>query len=52
MSSDTLDHRHLANANTLSVNLVGNGGVSGGAGAINCGLGANICPRTSPRTPR
>jgi uncharacterized repeat protein (TIGR02543 family) len=30
-------------ANTLSVELVGNGGVSGGSGAINCGLGATIC---------
>ena len=37
-------HRDLrVPANTLTVNLVGNGNVSGGGGAINCGLGANIC---------
>jgi Divergent InlB B-repeat domain len=30
-------------ANTLTVDLVGNGNVSGGSGAINCGTGANIC---------
>ena len=33
----------FAPANTLTVNLVGNGNVSGGSGAINCGLGATIC---------
>ena len=33
----------FAPANTLTVNLVGNGNVSGGSGAINCGSGATIC---------
>ncbi len=27
----------------LGVNVVGNGNVSGGSGAINCGTGANVC---------
>jgi uncharacterized repeat protein (TIGR02543 family) len=30
-------------ANPLTVTLIGNGSVTGGSGAINCGLGATIC---------
>ena len=30
-------------ASTLTVNITGNGGITGNSGAINCGLGANIC---------
>jgi uncharacterized repeat protein (TIGR02543 family) len=33
----------FATAVTLDVNVVGNGNVSGGSGAINCGAGATIC---------
>ena len=43
MDTDTSVTATFAIANTLTVNLVGAGNVSGGAGVINCGNGANIC---------
>ena len=43
MDADSAVTATFAIANTLSVDLVGNGNVSGGSGAINCGTGANIC---------
>jgi uncharacterized repeat protein (TIGR02543 family) len=43
MNGDATVNATFTPANTLSVTVVGNGAVSGGSGAINCGLGANIC---------
>jgi uncharacterized repeat protein (TIGR02543 family) len=43
MTGDAAVTATFALANTLTVNLAGNGAVTGGSGAINCGAGANIC---------
>ena len=52
MDADSTVTATFAIANTLSVDLVGNGNVSGGSGAINCGPARTSARRTSPRTPR
>jgi uncharacterized repeat protein (TIGR02543 family) len=45
----TMDSAHIVTATfapTLSVTINGNGAVTGGSGAINCGGGASICTAT------
>jgi Divergent InlB B-repeat domain len=43
MTGDTEVTATFAPAVPLTLEVTGNGNVSGGTGAINCGLGANIC---------
>ena len=43
MTTDTAVTATFAQSNVLSVTISGNGSVTGGSGAINCGGGATIC---------